>query len=680
MTRNEARERIEKLKKAINYHRYLYHVLDRQEISDSALDSLKHELKKLEDEFPEFVAPDSPTRRVGGKPLDKFKKVSRKVPMLSLEDVFSEEEFLKWQERLKKVLETEGFSRLFAELKFDGLALSLIYKDGLLIEASTRGDGLIGEDVTQNIKTTEAVPLRLEIHSEEEIGKDIVRNLEKMIEKGDIEVRGEVVIAKKEFEKINKEREKKGEPKFANPRNLAAGSIRQLDPKVAASRRLDFYAYDLIAGLGHKFHSEEHVILNSLGFKSDKFSRIFGKPEEIFEFWKKIGKERGKLPFQIDGLVVSVDDNNLFEKAGVAGKAPRGAIAFKFAPEEATTIIKDIVLQVGRTGVITPIAILEPVETGGVAVSRATLHNFDEIERLGIKIGDTAIVGRAGDVIPEVRKILKELRTGKEKPFKIPEKCPVCGTKIVREPGEVAYRCSNRSCPAIKKEKIYHFVSKSVFNIDGLGPKIIDQLTDRGLIQDAADLFDLEEGDLISLPRFAEKSAENLVAAVRARKIIELPRFLMGLGIFHVGFETAEDLAQNFGNIKAIEKAPIDDLKKISGIGEKVAKNVYDWFRDEHNKKFLEKLAAKIAIKPYRKKIGKLAGKKFVITGVLEKFSREEAKKKITELGGKTSESVARGIDYLVAGEKPGGKLQKAKKLGIKIIDEKELSTFFRAK
>lgn len=675
MNKDEAKERIEKLKKAVNYHRYLYHVLDRQEISDAALDSLKHELKKLEGEFPEFIAKDSPTQRVGGEPLKEFKKAKHKLPMLSLEDVFSREEFLKWLERVKKVLNIGFNPLLFAELKFDGLAISLIYKNGILERGATRGDGFVGEDVTQNIKTIEAIPLKLEIHNEKLLGAKLPSGKD-----GEIEIRGEVVITKKDFEKINKEQEKKGEPKFANPRNLAAGSIRQLDSRIAAERRLDFYAYDLIADLGHKFHSEEHVILNSFGFKSDKFSRIFGKPEEIFEFWKKIGKEREKLPFQIDGLVISVDDNDLFGKAGVAGKAPRGAIAFKFAPEEATTIIKDIVLQVGRTGVITPIAILEPVETGGVAVSRATLHNFDEIERLGIKIGDTAIVGRAGDVIPEVRRILKELRTGKERSFKIPEKCPVCKTQIIRELGEVAYRCPNKNCPAIKKEKIYHFVSKSVFNIDGLGPKIIDRLIDRGLIQDAADLFDLEEGDLISLSRFAEKSAENLMAAIQARKIIELPRFLMGLGIFHVGFETAEDLAQNFGNIKAIEKASIDDLKKISGIGEKIAKSVYGWFRDEHNKKFLEKLAAKIAIKPCGKKIGKLAGKKFVITGVLKKFGREEAKKKIMELGGKTSETVSRDIDYLVAGEKPGGKLQKAKKLGIKIINEEELSTFFRVK
>jgi len=670
VTKEEARERIEKLKKAVNHHRYLYHVLDRQEISDSALDSLKRELKKLEDEFPEFIAPDSPTQRVGGKPLDKFKKVSRAVPMLSLEDVFSEEEFLKWQERLKKVLGRASPLRLFAELKFDGLALSLIYKNGLLIEASTRGDGFIGEDVTQNIKTIEAIPLKLEIHN-----KSDLFSLEAKLPSR-VEIRGEVIIAKKEFEKINKEQEKAGEPKFANPRNLAAGSVRQLDPKITALRRLDFYAYGLIADFGQKFHSEEHIILNSLGFKSDKFSRIFGKSEEILGFWKRIEKEREKLPFQIDGLVTAIDDNDLFKKAGVVGKAPRGAIAFKFTPEEATTIVKDVILQIGRTGVITPIAILNPIKIGGVVVSRATLHNFDEIQRLGIKAGDTAVVGRAGDVIPEVRKVLKELRTGKEKSIKIPVHCPVCKTKIVKEPGETAYRCPNRNCLAIKKEKIYHFVGRAVFDIDGLGPKIIDRLLDQGLIQDAADLFDLKQGDLIPLPRFAEKSAENLAAAIQARKTIELPRFLMGLGIFRVGFESARDLAQHFGNIEAIEKASIDDLKKISGIGEKVAKSIYDWFRDEYNKIFFKKLMNRVAIKfykkPPKKPIGKLAGKKFVITGILKRFSREQAKNKIIELGGKASENATQDVDYLVAGKEPGGKLEKAKKLGLKIINERE--------
>lgn len=676
----EAKDRVEKLRTIINYHRYLYHVLDRQEISDSALDSLKRELKKLEEEFPELRTPDSPTQRVGGEPLKEFKKAVHRSPMLSLEDVFSEEEFLKWRERMMKILNLTSPPQLFVELKFDGLAMSLIYKNGILVRAATRGDGVVGEDVTQNIKTIEAIPLRLDFHADNkneksgEIAKEIIAKIDKLIKKGEIEVRGEVIINKKEFEKINKEREKMGEERYANPRNLAAGSVRQLDPKITASRHLDFYAYGINTDFGQKFHSQEHEILRLIGFKTDKLSRIFFDPDDIFKFKEKIERERKeeKFAFQIDGLVVSINDNSLFKMAGVAGKSPRGAVAYKFFPEEATTQVLNIVLQVGRTGVITPVAILKPVEIGGVVVSRATLHNFDEIKRLGVKINDTVIVGRAGDVIPNIRKVLKELRTGKEKAVPLPSRCPVCGGKVVKEKGEVAYRCINKNCPAIKREKIYHFVSKSAFDIGGLGPKIIDQLVDQGLIQDGADLFDLKEGDVSGLERFADKSAKNLIESIAERKEISLPRFLTALGISHVGWETAQDLSSHFGSLKKIEKASKEELMKIDNIGEVAAQSIYDWFRDGYNKRFLKKLKKRIKIKTYKKPSTRLQNKKFVITGSLERFSREDAKRKIREKGGKTSENVSKNIDYLVVGKNPGSKLEKARKLGVKIIDEKE--------
>ena len=426
----EARARIEKLKKAVNKYRYEYHVLNRSSISDEALDSLKHELKKLENEFPDLITPDSPTKRVAGKPLTGFKKAHHKVPMLSLEDVFLEEEFLEWVARAKKLLRLDPAAagpELFCELKFDGLACSLVYKNGILERAATRGDGKIGEDVTQNIRTIEAVPLQIENNIKEEV-----------------EVRGEVIITKKAFEKINREQKKKGGQIYANPRNLAAGSLRQLDPKITATRHLDFHAYDVISESEPHQHSAKHALLKTLGFKTDSLARVISRSEELFKFKEKIEKEREKLPYEIDGLVVQVNNNKIFQKLGVAGKAPRGSVAYKFSPKEATTRVKDVIVQVGRTGKLTPVAMLEPVEVGGVTISRASLHNEEEIRRLGLKIGDTVIVGRAGDVIPDVRKVLKELRRGREKEFHMPVACPVCGHETKRKKDGPLTFCTNK--------------------------------------------------------------------------------------------------------------------------------------------------------------------------------------------------------------------------------------------
>lgn len=656
MDKEETKKRIERLKKEINRHRYLYHVLDRQEISDSALDSLKHELKKLEDKFPEFITPDSPTQRVGGKALSKFKKVIHRFPMLSLEDIFSQNEFEEWLERIKKRVSSGKFT-FFSEPKFDGLAISIVYKNGLLDYAATRGDGVVGEDVTQNVKTIESIPLSIS-------------------HKGIVEVRGEAIITKKNFERINKEQKKLGVAVYANPRNLGAGSIRQLDPQITASRTLDFFAYDLASPLDNDFHHKEHDVLRELGFKTVKdLEKICRNSHDVFLHHKKISSIREKLPYNIDGLVISVDSNKLLRDLGITGKTPRGMIAYKFSPKEATTIVLNIIVQVGRTGALTPVAILRPVEIGGVTVSRATLHNEDEIKRLGVKIGDSVVVGRAGDVIPDIKRVLPRLRTGKEKTFHMPANCPVCGSKIHKKEGEVNYFCQNKNCSARHREGLYHFVSRKAFNVDGLGSKILDAFLDYGLIIDGADVFKLQEKDIVPLERFGEKSAENLVSAIQKSKKISLSRFIYALGILHVGEETALDLAKKFRKIDDLASAKLEELENIRDIGPKVARSIFEWFSEEKNKKFLKKLK-EVGVKIENYKIStsgyKLEGKSFVFTGELASISRDEAKDKVRALGGDASGFVSKKTDYVVAGENPGSKLDKAKKLGVKILTESE--------
>jgi DNA ligase (NAD+) len=686
ISQKEAKERIERLKKIINHHRYLYHVLDRQEISEAALDSLKKELFDLEQKFPEFITPDSPTQRVGGKPLEKFAKVRHPLPMISLNDAFSQKDMEDWLERNSKLLEKEEIERLdyYCEPKLDGLAIELIYKDGILKTGSTRGDGIFGEDVTSNLKTIEAIPLKLRDINEvcQELEKEELKEIaENIKEKGlkEVVVRGEVIVTKKEFEKVNREQEKKGLPTFANPRNMAAGSIRQLDPKITAQRKLDSNAYILITDFGQKTHQEAHKILKALGFKTNnKYNKYCKNLTEVFEYHDFWQKNRGKLPFEIDGVVVTINRNEIFEKLGVVGKAPRGAIAFKFPLKQSETIVEDIKIQVGRTGSLTPVAILKPVEVGGVTISRATLHNEDEIKRLGVKIGDTVIVGRAGDVIPDIIKVLPELRTGKEKKFKMPKKCPVCGTKIIKPEGEVVSRCPNPKCPAKQRRYFYFFVN--AFNIIGLGPKIVDRLLDEGLISDPADLFLLKEGDLLPLERFAEKSAQNLVQAIQSKKRISLPNFIYALGIRNVGEETAQDLAEYFGSIEKLKKASLEELQKVMDIGPVVARSIYDWFREKKNLEFLEKIK-KVGVEVFEEKKPKrqpLGGKTFVLTGALETMSREEAKEKIRLLGGEISESVSKKTDYVVVGKEPGSKLERAKKLGVKTINEPEFLKLIR--
>jgi len=682
MTKEAAKQRIEKLKKVINYHRYLYHVLDKEEISPAALDSLKKELFDLEQEFPDLITTDSPTQRVGGEIKKKFKKVKHSAPMISINDAFSKEEMEAWEERNRKLLFGEDISEInyYCELKLDGLAMELVYKKRILMTGSTRGDGLEGEEVTQNVKTIESIPLIL--REEEEIFKDLkeqgLEETARRLKEGNLDsltARGEAFITKNYFQKANKFQEKSSLTLYANPRNLAAGSIRQLDPKITASRKLDFFAYDLLSGLGGITHEEKHKILKVLGFKVNPFSRFCRNLDEVFAFFNEIKSQREKLPYEIDGIVVNFNSTRIFEKLGVVGKAPRGIVAWKFPLKEATTIVKDIKIQVGRTGALTPIAILAPVEVGGVTVSRATLHNEDEIKRLGLKKGDTVIIGRAGDVIPEVIRAIPDLRTGQEEKFVMPRDCPICGEKVTRPKGEVVSRCLNPYCPAKERRYFYHFVSRPAFNIIGLGPKIVDQLLDQGLVQDPADLFDLKEGDLIPLERFAEKSAENLTSSIRESKDISLDRFIFSLGIRNVGEETARDLAREFGKIEKLQDTSLAGLEEIENIGPVAAQSIYNWFREKRNVIFLKKLkksGIEIQEKESKGKEGKLKGKIFVLTGVLRSLSREKAEEKIRELGGKIAGSVSRKTSFLIVGEEPGTKLKEAEKFGVILLSEND--------
>ena len=670
MNKKEAKKRIEKLKEVINYHRYLYHVLNEQEISESVLDSFKHELFQLEEEFPEFVTSDSPTQRVEGKPLEGFKKVQHTTPMLSIEDVFSLEELQKWEIYLKKI--TSSDFQYFSELKIDGFAVSLIYNNGIFQKAATRGNGGVGDDVTQNIKTIESIPLKLKLHSLKE-KLPFESKIQRKIQKGIVEIRGEVYIDIKDFEKLNKEMEKMGEKTFSNPRNLASGTIHQLDSKIVSSRRLKFLAYDLVTDLGQEKHSQKHKALLSLGFNADKGQKC-NSLKEVFDYWEKVGKERKRYPFQIDGVVVNVNNNNVFKELGVIGKSPRGIRAFKFSPTEATTIIEDIKLQIGRTGALTPVAVLKPVNIDGVMVSRATLHNADEIERLGVRIGDTVSVVRSGDVIPIITKVFLKLRTGKEKKFKMPEKCPSCGVKLVKSKNEIVLRCPNSSCFDRRKRSLHHFISKKAFDIIGLGPKNINRLIDEGIISNLVDIFKIKKEDILSLERFGEKSVDNLINSIQEKKEINLDRFIYSLGIRNVGEETARDLAKEFGSLKELIKAEYSKLENIRDIGPIVAKSIHDFFNKKENLRLIEELKREgiIVHETINNNSDKLKGLKFVLTGSLSLMGRQETKEKIRRLGGEVSSSISKNTNYLVIGENPGSKLENAKSLGVKIIKEKE--------
>ena len=562
--------------------------------------------------------------------------------------------------------------------------MELVYENGVFTHGGTRGDGMVGEDVTQNLRTVDAIPLRiLGCDEAAENAKKLGLNPARYnLTPRRLVVRGEVFLTKKEFAAINRGREKHGLDPYANPRNIAAGSVRQLDPKVTAARKLDSFEYAVMTDIGQETHEEEHLLLKALGFKTNPNNRSAVGVEDVFAFLDHWADRREHLPYEIDGIVALVNDNATYARAGVVGKAPRAGIAYKFSPREATTVVEDIKVQVGRTGALTPVAVMRPVTVGGVTITHATLHNADEIARLGLKIGDTVVVSRAGDVIPQVNKVLKEFRTGKEKSFHMPERCPVDSSPVVRD--GVIYRCSSKTCGARHREALYHFVARGAFNIEGLGPKIIDRFLDEGLISDAADIFTVKEGDIAALERFGEKSSGNLVREIKSKKQTTLPRFIFSLGILHIGEETAALLAAHAAKKKKIfspsdvldvfKKETADELQTIPDIGPKVAQSIHDWFHEERNTKLLSRLeAAGVTIEHFNLPAGKkLAGKTFVLTGTLQSLSREAAKEKIRALGGDVSESVSKKTSYVVAGLSPGSKYEKAKELGITILSEEE--------
>lgn len=664
MDNKDVKIRIEKLRRYIDDMRYRYHVLDDPSVTDQDYDSLMKELVELERNFPEFYDANSPSQKVGGKALEKFVSISHQTPMISLSDAFDEKEMKEWYERMvrlvgNKPIDQSGF---YCEIKLDGLAVSLVYENGDLVYGATRGDGRVGENITENIKTIRSIPLKLRQESEY---YDFAKN-------NRVEIRGEIFMPIASFNTLNLERTKRGEPPFANPRNAAAGSVRQLDPKIAASRNLDFMAYALI-GIETRTHEEEHLIAKDLGFPTNKLNQFCGDFDCIFKSWYEWEKLRSKLDYQIDGMVVNINNEELYSRLGIVGKSPRGAIAFKWPAEEVTTIVEDIEVQVGRTGVLTPTAHLRPVVVAGSTVSRATLHNADEIEKKDIRIGDTVIIRKAGDIIPEVVKSIKELRTGKEKKFAMPAVCPMCGGNVYKKEGEVAYRCANMKCFAIEKRSLEHFVSKAAFDIDGLGEKIVEQLMEVGLVKDPSDLFTLKTGDLEPLERFASRSASNLIESVDSHREISLERFIYALGIPLVGIETATDMAKRFGSLNLVLKASREDINAIYGIGEKVTDSIVDYFADDKNSAYIKRLLdSGVKVKNYHSPVqsNKLQDKIFIVTGTLNAMTRDEVHKKIIELGGKIGSSVSRNTDYLVAGDDPGSKLEKAKQNNVTILSE----------
>jgi DNA ligase (NAD+) len=659
MNKIEAKKRIDAIKKQLKDIDYAYYVLDKPIVSDAARDSLKDELEKLEAQFPDLITADSPTQRIGGKALGKFEKYKHQVPKWSFDDLFSFEEVREFDAKVKRFLDWPESRDLeyVCELKIDGLNLSFIYQDGLLARGVTRGDGITGEVVTHNIRTIGSVPLKLN-------------------ETIDIEVGGEVYMPKKSLENLNKEQKKKGEPPFANPRNAAAGTIRQLDPKVSAERDLDTFMWTIYEPLKYGLKTQWEIMkeMEKLGFKVNPHYEKLKNIEATLKYFEHWHKNRNKLPYEIDGIVIKVNDLGLQERLGRTAKHVRWAAAYKFPAEQVTTVVEAIEVQVGRTGVLTPVAHLRAVPLAGSVVKRATLHNLDEVNRLDVRVGDTVILQKAGDVIPDIVAVLPKMRTGKERKFKMPEKCPVCDSPVKQKAGEVAYYCDNKHCYAQQLERLSHFVSKGAYDIAGLGPKIIEQLQKADLVKTPADIFLLTEDDLSPLERFAEKSAQNLVQAITAKKKIPLARFIYALGIRHVGEETAIALSENFNSLNRIQEASLENLQQTEDIGPKVAESIVEWFGDKHNQKLIEELLAngvKI-INSEKRAPGKLKGLVFVLTGELENFSRDEAKAKIRELGGDVSSSVSKKTDYVVAGDNPGSKYDKAKELGVKIINEAE--------
>jgi DNA ligase (NAD+) len=662
----DVEKKIEALREKIRHHEYLYYVLDQPEISDAEFDRLMRELKDLEAKHPELLTPDSPTQRVGGKPREGFVKVPHSSPMLSLDNTYNEEELRSWERRVHELGGQKDVDYV-CELKLDGMSLALIYEDGKLVRGITRGDGSLGEDVTLNVRTVRSVPLSI---SSEKLKKAGIP--------ADFEVRGELLMPLAAFRRMNEERESKGLSSFANPRNATAGTVRQLESRITAERRLDYFSYMLLRD-GRTYFDRHWKTLDALqaaGFKVNHNRKLVHSMEEVWVFIQEWAGKRESLGYEIDGIVVKVDRTALQDGLGFTGKAPRWAIAYKYAARAGITKLEDIRVQVGRTGKLTPVAMLAPILIGGTTVRNATLHNMDEIERLGVKIGDWVQVERGGDVIPKVAKVIEDKEHPRgTKVFRMPERCPVCGTKVVRSEGEVDYRCVNANCPAKLRETILHFASRGVMNIDGMGEALVNQLTERGLVKNVADIYKLTKDDLLGLERMGEKSAQNILDEIKKSKALPLERVIYGLGIRMVGERTAQFLAEHFGSMEALETAGVEELQDVNEVGPRIAESIVEFFSIAANRKLVERLReAGLTLTGQKKPRGtRLAGKTFVLTGTLAHFTRNEAKKMIEDAGGKVTGSVSKKTDYVVAGADAGSKLDKAKELGVKVIDGKEM-------
>ena len=661
----DIRERVGKLRSTINHHAHRYHVLDSPEISDEAYDSLISELAELENQYPELQSSTSPTVRIGGAPIESFEKVEHAVPQWSFDNVFTDAELAEWKKRTERHLDRADVSHdeliFCAEHKIDGLKIILTYENGLFVRGATRGDGTIGENVTENLKTIKSIPLEL-------------------THKVSITVIGEAWLPHKELKRINKEREKNGEPLYANARNVAAGTLRQLDPKMVASRKLETFIYDIgafepgaTALAAPTTQEDELKLLSELGFKINN-DYVVTDLDGVINFYNTWSKKRDKQEFEIDGVVVKINDIRLQRSLGYTAKSPRYAVAFKFPAEQVTTKVEDIVLQLGRTGVLTPVAHLTPVSVAGSEVSRATLHNEDQIKKLDVRVGDTVILQKAGDVIPEIVSVVADLRTGKEKKYTFPKKVPgLCGGdgSIERIPGQAAFRCVTRGSFEEQQRKLQYFVSKKAFNIEGLGEKVVALLMEHELVSSATDIFTLQEGDLAPLPGLGDLSAKNIIDAIDGARDITLERFITALSIDHVGEETARDLATHFGTIEALQHASVDDMQSVDGVGDIVAESVYSWMNNSQNKKLLDSLLQEVRVSKIEKRSGQLSGKTFVLTGTLESLSRDEAAERIRLRGGKVVSSVSKNTDYVVAGDRPGSKYEKAQDIGVPVLDEK---------
>jgi len=663
LTKSVARDRLAKLRTLIERHRRLMHVEDTSEISEAALDSLKHELAEIEMWYPDLITPDSPSQRVAGTPLPQFKKVTHRVRMFSLADVFSLEELKEWDGRWRK-LAPHATTDYLIDLKLDGLAVTLTYDHGRLIQAATRGDGFVGEDVTHSVRTIESVPLSL---STDRVPSPIRQAINTSV----VEVRGEVVMLKKDFDALNARQVAAGKPAFANPRNVSAGSIRQLDPAIAAARKLTFYAWELVTDLGQTSLAEAYEWIRAMGIPTNPKATVGATINEVASVHARIEQERERLPFWIDGMVVKLNDVVLGRRLGFVGKTPRAAVAWKYSAEQVTTVVRDIVLQVGRTGALTPVAHLDPVLVAGTTVARATLHNADEIRRLDVRIGDTVIIQKAGDIIPEIVQVLTELRPASARVWVMAKRCPVCREPIERKESEAIHYCVNSKCPAKQREQLEHFVSKSAFDIVGLGPSTIDVLVEEELIHDAGDFFTLKPEQLIGLPLFAEKKSVNLIAAIHARRRIPLDRFISGLGIRHVGTETARSLAHYFHTVEAFTKADLKTLSHVPDIGEVVANSIATYLSSAVGKNILKKLLAAVTVIPSAAPAtGPFNGKSFVVTGTLLSMTREEAEEAIRQAGGKAIGSVSKKTAAVIVGAEPGSKATKAADLGVPTWDE----------